>query len=157
MTWIIVLMLIGFVLMFFEVYFIPGTSFIGIIGILICLVAIFLIFRHFGNLAGYLSLIIAVFTVFSLIILGSGNKVWQRMANQNILSPRANMVEQDEIKPGTTGIAVTNIHPIGTGRFLDTNFIVQTEGEKILKGTPIEVIRVNVAKIIVKPAIINNA
>jgi membrane-bound ClpP family serine protease len=157
MTWIIILLIIGFVLMFFEVYFIPGTSFIGIIGGLSSIVAMVLIFRKYGNFAGFLSLLITVLAVSILIIVGSGNKVWQRMSNQNIISPKANMVEQDEIKPGLLGIAVTNIHPIGTGKFLDANYIVQTEGEKIVKGTQIEVIRVNVAKIIVKPANVNNA
>jgi membrane-bound ClpP family serine protease len=150
MTWIIILMLIGFVLIFFEVYFIPGTSFIGIIGALLSITAIILIFRRYGNISGFVSLLTTVLVVGILIIVGSGNKVWQRMSNQNILSPKANMVEQDEITIGLAGIAVTNIHPIGTGRFLDANFIVQTEGERITKGTPIEVIRVNVAKIIVR-------
>lgn len=149
-------MLIGFLLMFFEVYFIPGTSFIGIIGGLLSIAAIILLFRKFGNITGSISLLITGLIVFIIVMLGSGNKVWQRMANQNILSPKANMVEQDEIKPGLIGFAISNIHPIGTGRFFETNFIVQTEGDKIPKGTPIEVVKVNVAKIIVKP-LNNNA
>jgi membrane-bound ClpP family serine protease len=136
--------------MFFEVYFIPGTSFIGMIGALITIVAIVLVFRRSGNFAGTVTLFISLIFTILLIVFGSGNKVWQRMSNQNFLSARANMIEQDEIKPGMTGIAVTALKPRGTGRFNDENYIVQTDGEKIQKGSRIEVIRVNVTKIIVK-------
>lgn len=156
MTWIIILMLLGLFLLFYEVYFIPGTSVIGVIGGILCIFAIVLIFRKFGNIPGYISLFLTVLAVFILVLVGARNKVWQRISNQNILTSKTNIVEQDEIKPGLKGYAVSDIRHIGTGRFNDLNYIVQTDGENIQKGTPIEVVKVNVTKIIVKP-IKNNA
>lgn len=156
MTWIIILMLLGMFLLFYEVYFIPGTSIVGVIGGILCIFSIVFIFQKFGNISGYISLFLTVLAVFILILVGARNKVWQRISNRNIISSKTNMVEQDEIKPGQQGYAVTNIRPIGTGKFNDLNYIVQSNGENIQKGSRIEVIKVNVTKIIVKP-IENNA
>jgi membrane-bound ClpP family serine protease len=155
MTWIIILMLIGLLLLFYEVYFIPGTSLLGVIGGISCIFAIVIIFRKFGHIPGYISLFLLVLAVFILILTGARNKVWQRISNRNILSGKSNIVEQDDIKQGLTGYAITNIHPIGTGRFNENNYIVQTDGVSIQKGTQIEVVKVNVTKIIVKPIVIN--
>ena len=151
MTWIIILMLLGLILLFYELYFIPGTSIIGVMGGILCIFAIVLIFRKFGNIIGYLSLFFTVLAIFIMILVGARNKVWQRISNQNILIGNSNMVEQDEIKPGLKGFAITALRPTGTGRFNDANFIVQTASDDIPKGTKIEVIKVNVTKIIVKP------
>ena len=156
MTSIIILMLLGIILLFYEVYFIPGTSIIGMIGGILCIFAIVLVFRKFGNIRGYISLFLTILVVFIMVLVGSKNKVWQRISNQNIFAGKSNLVEQDEIKPGLKGYAVTAIRPIGTGKFNDINYIVQTDVDYIQKGTPIEVVKVNVTKIFVKP-IINNA
>jgi membrane-bound ClpP family serine protease len=143
-------MLLGIILLFYEMYFIPGTSVIGVIGGILCIFSIVLIFRRFGNLAGYLSIFLTFLVVFFLIIFGARNKVWQRISNRNIISSKSNIVEQDEIKPGQTGYAVTAIRPTGTARFKDLNYIVQTDGADISKGSPVQVVKVIVTRIIVK-------
>lgn len=156
MTLIIILMLLGLLLLFYELYFIPGTSIVGMVGGLLCILAIVTVFRRFGSMIGYTSLFITMLVVFIMILVGARNKVWQRISNQNILARKTNMVAQDQIKPGLKGVAWTTIRPIGTGKFGDLKLIVQSQWEDIPKGTPIEVVKVVVTKVIVK-SIDNNA
>jgi membrane-bound ClpP family serine protease len=149
-------MLLGLILLFYELYFIPGTSIIGMIGGILCIFSVVLIFRKYGSIPGYITLFLTVMVVFIFIVTVGRNKVWQRISNRNIITSRSNTIEQDEVKPGQKGHAVTDIRKVGTGRINDVNYIVQTEGDIIKKGEAFEVLKVVVTKIFVK-TVDNNA
>lgn len=51
---------------------------------------------------------------------------------------------------GKKGVAVTDLHPAGTGNFDDIRFDVISEGCYISKGAKLEIIRVNGSKLVVK-------
>ncbi len=53
MVGIIFLILAGLLLIIAELIFVPGTTFVGVIGLLLTIVGIFIVFDDYGNTAGY--------------------------------------------------------------------------------------------------------
>jgi membrane-bound serine protease (ClpP class) len=59
-------------------------------------------------------------------------------------------VRQDLI--GKTGVALSELRPIGTAEFDDERVDVTTDGEYIDKGTPVKVVRADNMKVVVRAA-----
>jgi len=59
-------------------------------------------------------------------------------------------VRQDLV--GRTGVALTELRPIGTAVFEDERVDVTTDGEYIDKGTPVKVVRADNMKVVVRAA-----
>lgn len=51
---------------------------------------------------------------------------------------------------GRTGVALTELRPIGTAVFDDERVDVSTDGEYIDKGTPVKVVRADNMKVVVR-------
>ena len=53
---------------------------------------------------------------------------------------------------GASGITVTDLRPVGTARFGGDRIDVETEADWIEANTPIEVVRIDGMRIVVRPA-----
>lgn len=53
---------------------------------------------------------------------------------------------------GRTGVALTELRPIGTAVFDDERVDVTTDGEYLDKGTPVKVVRADNMKVVVRAA-----
>jgi|ERR1043165_6340460 membrane-bound ClpP family serine protease len=152
MSWwgVVIILFIGWLLVFLEVFFIPGTALFAVIGTLTMIAGVVIAYSNFGVIGGTLTLIAtAIFSLFSIIFgFKSGLLKGLMLRTQN--KGKANEIDESKIKVGDTGVALSKIAPIGKGLFNDVTYEVQTLGEWVIEGTPIEVIRVSLNKIFVK-------
>lgn len=149
--WVILLILFGgWLLVFLEIFLIPGTTVFAIVGTATMVTGVILAYTTFGPVGGTVTLVgSGVFTIAS-IVLGFRSGLLKGMVLKSKVEGRTNVVDQTKVKVGDEGKAMSKIAPFGTALIHDEAYEVQTQGEWIEEGSPIEVIRVSVQKIFVK-------
>jgi len=152
MSWwgVIIILFVGWLLVFLEVFFIPGTTLFAVIGTVTMISGVVIAYSNFGIVGGTLTLIVtAIFSLFS-IIFGFKSGLLRGLTLRTQNKGKTNEIDESKIKVGDMGVALSKIGPIGTGLFNDATYEVQTLGEWVIEGTPIEVIKISLNKIFVK-------
>ncbi|MBT3301372.1 MAG: hypothetical protein HOG05_01985 [Bacteroidetes bacterium] len=142
MTWIIVLLIVGVILFFVELFFVPGTTVVGILGFILIALGIYFAYADLGNKVGHITLAATILSLVVIIILGAKSNVWSKLSNKDHISGKANVIEKDIVKAGDKGIAISDIKPIGKARINEKNFEVRSLGEYISTNTELEVLKV---------------
>ena len=142
MTWIIVLLIVGVILFFVELFFVPGTTVVGILGFILIALGIYFTYADLGNKVGHITLAATILSLVIIIILGAKSNVWSKLSNKDHISGKANVIEKDIVKAGDKGIAISDIKPIGKARINEKNFEVRSLGEYISTNTELEVLKV---------------
>ncbi|MEG1763060.1 MAG: NfeD family protein [Bacteroidales bacterium] len=147
------LILVGFVLILLEILVFPGTSIVGILGFLALAYALAKCFMSFGLVAGLICsgiclLIIVVSTIWIL-----KSKTWEHFMLTTELKGKANEnnKETKKLSLGDRGITISRLAPMGKAEFAGTYYEVQSETSFIDQQSPIEIIKIEDTKIIVKP------
>lgn len=147
---IIFALALGVILIFLEVFVIPGTTIFGIAGAIITIVAIVFAYKLLGSSYGNLSLVggFIFFVILSLL----GRKLFDqdKLALKDEITAKVNIYNAP-VKVGDIGLTHTDLRPNGKGIFENEKYEVYSVGEYIVKDTPIEVIKIESNKIIVKP------
>jgi len=140
-------------LLFIEIFFIPGTAVLAIIGAFTLLLSVYLSFSSHGAEGGLIAICGSIFLfIFSLwIALKSG--LLQRLSLKTTNQGRMNVVDDKIFHLGETGIAHSKIAPIGTARFGNWMGEVRSFGEYVDAGEPIEIVKIEEAKIFIKSKI----
>jgi len=150
--WISIILLIfsGIALIIIELIFIPGTTILGILGLLALVGGVFISYTNFGSETGNWILIgTSVFSIFALVYsLRSGT--WQKFALKSKMESKVNEHEKSELLVGMEGKTISDLRPVGTAEFLDKFFEVQTNGNYLEAGTSIKIANLSENKIIVK-------
>ena len=151
--WISVLLLIvcGVVLVILELIFVPGTTILGILGLVSLVGGVVYSFTAFGSATGSAVLIgTIVFSLLALIYsLRAGT--WQRFALKSSIDSKVNEDEKAELKVGMKGKSISDLRPIGTAEFMDKLYEVQTTGNYLEAGLNVEITQLSDNKIVVKP------
>ncbi|MEA3494570.1 MAG: NfeD family protein [Bacteroidota bacterium] len=150
MNWIIILLLIGILLVMVEVFFVPGTTFVGIAGVFFAGIGIYLAYSEKGNTTGHIVLAITLTILLVSIIIAVKSGVWDKLSNKDILLGKSNYFEEDSIKIGEKGKAISALRPMGKARINDINYEVRTFGEYIESESKIEIIKIVGNQITVK-------
>ena len=92
MEWITVisLILIGITLIVVEIIFIPGTTFVGIIGFCAILVGIVVSFSYFGDSTGWLVVGGSAVVTGGLVFLALRTNAWERFSLKSTVKGRVN-------------------------------------------------------------------
>lgn len=152
MLWVIIsIILVGLILVFLEIFLIPGTTLFGIVGGVALLIGVILIYSNYGNQWGNIAAVSS--GVACLITVVAGFKVIQsnKLAMKAEIKGRVNELEKHLYNVGDKGIAVSELRPNGKGIFNDTKVDIYSNGEYIQRDTEIEIIRIANDKIFVKP------
>ena len=146
---IIILLLIGFLLLFVELLITPGII-VGSFGLLCMLVAIYMTFDAYGSTAG--GWVLGGTAVLSLFMVGFALKsgVWDRMASKDEISGKMNVIETDRIKKGDRGMTLSALRPSGNAFISGLRVEVATQGEAIDTHVEVEVLNIENNRIIVK-------
>lgn len=149
MATIVTLLVLGAVLMFLETL-LPGLI-AGIIGFICLIVAVVL---------GYGENFSTGNTVLGIVIVGLAAGTWawlkffpeSRMARKFIAQQAVGElgVEKPELLHGT-GTALTQLRPSGAAQINGQRVDVVTEGGLIERGTPVKVVAVEGARVVVRP------
>ena len=147
---VIALLLLGVLLLLLEILFVPGTTIVGIGGMVLLIIGIYLAYTYLGSLAGHISLASSVAAIFlSLIVLLKG-QTWKKMALETNVEGKG--VEQVEkmVAVRDEGKTVTRLNPSGNALFGNKLIEVDASGEFVDAESKIVVIKVEQNKIRVK-------
>ncbi len=151
--WIIILalLLIGLALIIIEIIFVPGTTIVGVIGLIFAGAGILISYRHFGNEAGlYILLGVSAFTAIALYY-SFRSGAWTRFANKSASKSKVNEGKTDALQLGDEGVTRSSLKPMGTVEFQGGQFEVKTLGDYVDVGTKVKIVHVQPNQIIVKP------
>ena len=159
----IILFLVGIVLLLIEIFVLPGFGVAGISGIVLILGGIYLSLigalehitgTELSNAAMQLgAAVIATVLGGALIIrYGPSTGIWRKISLESEETREEGYVSQKDYSAyvGKRGIAISSLRPAGVGLFDQERLDVVTEGEFIEKDTPIQIIRVEGYRLVVR-------
>lgn len=153
MEWftIIALILFGLVLIIIEVIFVPGTTFVGIVGFGIAGFGVWQSFLTFGTETGLIVLTVSSLIAIAAIFYSFKSGVWKRFALKGENNSRFNEGEKHSLTEGTVGICLSTLRPMGTAAFNDKPYEVKTNGNYLEAGTRVRIFKIVDNSIIVVP------
>ena len=143
--------LLGWLLVFIEVFFIPGTAVLVFVGTLTMIGGVMLAFSTFGFAGGALTLIATAIFTFLSIIFGFRLGVMKKLTLKDTQHGKANDDDFSKIKVGDEGTALSRIAPSGKGIFNEVIFEVHSLSAYVQAQTPIEAIKIEHNKIFIQP------
>ncbi len=153
MDWFIVISLItlGWILLFLEIFIIPGITVLAVIGVIMMLSGLYFSFYHFGSTTGWITTVITI-TV-SLLSLFAAMRIgfWKRLSLSDTNTARMNEDDLMHVKEGDEIRAVSRIAPSGKAQAGDEIVEVHSMSGYIEENTKLEVVKISMNKIFVKP------
>ncbi len=153
MEWITIIgfILFGIMLLIAEVIFVPGTTIVGILGVVFSGYGIYLSYSTVGSTAGTLMLIGTLIITFVVMIVAFRGKSWERFSLKGSIQGKFNEDFKPELRVGEKGRSISSLKPIGKALFKDKEIEVRSNGGFITENKEIEIIRIESTKIFVKP------
>ena len=149
-----VCVLLGMILIIVEV-FLPGFGLPGIGGIVLVGAGVVMVGMHFGSLTavGTLLVIIAVLAVLVSWVLRQASRGGGKRSDLFLQERDDLRTQQEDMKVlvGKSGTTTSVLRPAGIGDFDGVRLNVVTEGGFIEKDIPIEIVRVDGSRIVVRP------
>ena len=150
---IIALLAIGLTLKIVEIVFIPGTTVVGLLGLIFSIVGIVMGYQHFGNETGFYILItVTIITVVALFWSFRSN-AWSRFSLKTSNDGKVNEGMLASVTVGDEGKTISTLRPIGKAEFTSGQYEVKTTGDYLENGTPIRIREISSNQIIVEPII----
>ena len=152
MSWLVIvaLIVVGLIFLLLEILVVPGATVVGIIGAALMGFGVFTAYSEYGSAAGTYTLAgTLITTVVSLAIVLKGN-TWKKAMLGTEVDGRVNTREEDILKPGDEGMAITRLNPMGKALINGEYYEVTSKDNLISQNTEIIVSKVEGNKIIVK-------
>lgn len=150
-TLIITLIILGLALLVVEIIFIPGTTFVGFVGIALMIGAGVMSFQYFGSEVGWVTVGCIALTSGLVLYFSFKSKVWGRFALKSAMKSTVNEGETKALAIGQEGIALSALRPVGRAEWDFKTYEVKTQGEYVERGTKIRIIKISSNQIIVEP------
>lgn len=151
MTVIIILAALALLLAVIEIFITPGFGLAGISSIVCALVCVVFIYNDYG-LGWAVAAVAAALVVFG-VVLGvlTRCKTLDKVSLHTSIDSTNATVAQLSVKLGDTGKALTRLALIGNAEINGKNVEVKSSGAFVNPGTPVRVVSVSEALIIVEP------
>jgi membrane-bound ClpP family serine protease len=151
---VISLVIIGLLLVFAEILIIPGVGVAGILGVAAMAGSCVYAFLEIGQTAGVIVTAVNAVLLVLITIWVLRAKTWERLALATNIDSKA-IVPEAEVVPGTVGVTITRLAPMGTARFGDLRLEVTAREGIIDPGVEVEVVEVDGIKVYVAAVISN--
>ncbi len=155
LMWLAITALIvaGVALLIVEVIFIPGTTIVGILGLLFILAGILVGYREFGSTTGNYILLGTSIVAVGAIYVSFRKGAWKKFSLNTSIDSKVNEGMVSELVAGVEGITVSALRPMGTAEFNGKIVEVKTNGDYLAPGTPIKIVLIQSNDILVEPSI----
>ena len=155
MEWLTVisLIVIGIALVVVEFIFIPGTTIVGIFGIIAIMGGLVLSFQYFDNAIGWYTIGGTGLLCGVIFYFAFRTRAWERFALKSTIAGRVNEVDTQTLKAGEEGQTVSALRPMGKAELQGKMVEVTTLGGYIESGKRIRIVRVSTNQIVVEPVI----
>ena len=153
MEWIIVLALIsvGLILIVVEIIFVPGTTFVGITGLISAIIGVYFSFVYFGSSIGFGFLLFSAVLFGVALYFGFRGKTWDRFSLKSSIRSKVNEGLTAKLQIAQRGTALSSLRPVGKAEFDGKTYEVKTHGDYIDSGTEVEIIKIEQNSIYVEP------
>ncbi len=150
--WVVIGLLIvfGIGLIIAEVIFIPGTTFVGILGALFIGYGVYSSFITFGSNIGWGVLIGSSVLTLVAVIYSFRSGAWKKFSLKGRITSRVNEHIDIPMKVGDVGLSLSVLKPIGKAEFGDSTYEVKTLGEYVEEGNKVKIIKIETTNIIVE-------
>lgn len=144
------LLLIGLILLLAETLFIPGTTVVGILGLLISLAGVAYAFMTFpSSVAWWITGIASVLNV-AAVIYSFQSGVWKKLSLKSSLQGGTFDGRTAGLEAGMIGKAISDIKPIGKASFGESIYEVKSESGFISVDTDLTIVKIVNNQILVK-------
>lgn len=150
MTLIIILAALSLVLGLLEIFILPGFGFAGIGSIVCAVVDAILIYNAYGFSWACIAAVVAILLLVLMLYIVANSRTFDRMSLKTSIDSTNATTEQLSVKVGNEGRAITRLALVGNAEIEGKQVEVKSSGEFINSGTPIRVIKVDKAQIIVE-------
>jgi membrane-bound ClpP family serine protease len=150
--WLIVALLIvaGLALIIVEVVFIPGTTIIGLVGVIMAIAGIIFGYSAFGNTVGFYILLTTLSALALLLYFSFRTGAWKKFANKSAINSKFNEGLLESFAVGEEGICVSALRPMGKAEFGHRTIEVSSLGQYLDAGTRVRIKEVSTSGIIVE-------
>lgn len=148
---VIALIVVGMVLLVVEVIFIPGTTVVGILGLIFIIVGVAFSYGEFGSEIGNYTLGASAFGFAVALYLSFRKGAWKRFSLKTSIESKVNEGMTQALRPGNEGVAVSALRPMGTAEFDGKIFEVKTNGDYLAAGSKVKVVQIQSNDILVEP------
>lgn len=150
-TYILILTILAILLMAIEIFIIPGFGLSGV-GAAICAVAAdVLIYCEYGGWAALGAVCASAVIIWLLYIWFKHSKTVERLSLHSTIQSTSATEAQLSIHEGDKGRALTRLALVGNAEIEGKTVEVKSASGFIEEGTPVEVVSVNAALILVRP------
>lgn len=154
LTTIILILAFGLFLIIIEMFLIPGTTFVGIIGVLFLIYGIFISYRDLEIIPATGLLLASLFLTVLITKYGLKQLSNSEYTVKSQIDSKVNDEDYSFLETGDEGITLSDIRPEGYAMIKDQKVIVYSKGEYINNNTKIEVVRIRDNKVIVKSKLV---
>ncbi|MEZ5004219.1 MAG: NfeD family protein [Chitinophagales bacterium] len=151
LTIIALIVLAGLLLISVEVFLVPGTTIVGVFGLIVLGVGVYFAFTEEGVTMGSSILLGSALLVAGLTYFG-----FKRMENsqfnvKTIIDSKVNTFNYSNIEVGDEGKTLSALRPEGRAMIKEERVIVYSKGFYIDEDTAIVVVKIKDNKIFVEP------
>jgi membrane-bound ClpP family serine protease len=153
LMWIIIIALlaIGLALIIVEIIFIPGTTIVGVLGLVFAIAGIVISYDHFGSDVGFYILIGMSAITAGTLYYSFRSGVWSKFSLKTSNQGKVNEGLVSDLTIGDEGKAMSTLRPVGKAKFGKNEYEVKTLGDYVDHGTPIRIKLIMSNQIIVEP------
>ena len=151
LTIILIILAIGLLLTIVELFFIPGTTFVGVLGVVFSVAGIIIAYEHFGAEIGLYILLSTSVVKLGILYWSLHIKAWNKFSLKSAITSRVNGDRTEGLIIGQTGTAITTLRPFGKGEFMNRQIEVKTTGPYLENGASIRIREITDNQIIVEP------
>lgn len=141
---------IGLILLLLEILFIPGTTVVGIFGMVVSLTGIAYAFLSFPPEMAWWITAVATLLNLAAVIYGFRSGVWDKFSLKSSLKGGTFDDRTSGVEVGMIGKAISDIKPIGKALINDQVYEVKSDSGFIPVDSILTIIKVETNKIIVK-------
>lgn len=144
------LILAGLALLVVEVIFIPGTTVVGVVGLILTIAGVGFSYWAFGSTIGFYTLISTLAGLGLLLYFSFRSGAWNKFANKNTISSKFNEGFNESFSVGEEGISVSVLRPMGKAEFNSRVVEVSSLNGYIESGVRVRIKEVSQAGVIVE-------
>lgn len=150
-TLIISLLVIGLALLVIEIVFVPGTTLVGVIGVIFAGAGVLITFREYGSETGIYMLVGSSAITAAALYFSFRSNAWKRFANNSAIRSKVNEGLTATLALGDEGMTLSTLKPMGKAQFKSGEFEVKTLGDYVDVGSKVKIVHIESSQIIVKP------
>ena len=143
MTFYVILFLIalGFLLILLEIFVMPGTAIMGIIGLALMTAGVWSTYNTYGATWGNYTLLTTGFSSFILVAYALKSNTWKRFMLRAEVKGKALSVQEHDVKVGQFGVTSSRLAPMGKALINSRYYEVHSSGPFIDENEEIVVVK----------------